>query len=118
MFTLTALTVETTNYVFFYLIKVKNATFKGLNQIQIQEIINLIIKWKLFSSHKLILIRNINALLAKYKLLKIAICVKIVITSSFVTNAFRKKKSLRVYTPTIIKSITFTQKYFDFIYFL
>lgn len=45
-FTLIALIVKTINYVIFNLMQVKNVIFKDRKLIQIQEIINLIIKWK------------------------------------------------------------------------
>lgn len=54
---------------------------------------------------------------AKFKLLKIATCVKIATIFSSVKNVLTKKKNLRVSMPTIIKSITFIRRYFDIIDF-
>lgn len=115
--TLIVLIVKTINYVIFNLMQVKNVIFKDQKLIQTQEIINLIIKWRLFSNLKSITIKNMNVLHAKFKLLRIATCVKIVTTFSFVKNVLTKKKNSRVFMPTIIKSITFIRRYFDIIDF-
>lgn len=65
--TLIALIVRTTNYVIFHLMQAKNVIFRDQKLIQTQEIINLTIKWKLFLNPRLITIKNMNALHAKYK---------------------------------------------------
>ena len=65
--TLIAPIVKTTNYVILYLMQAKNVIFRDQKLTLTQEIINLIMKWRLFLNPRLITIKNTNVLHAKYK---------------------------------------------------
>lgn len=104
------------NVIIFFILKVKNVIFSVQKQIHYHVIIKQIIKWRSYSSHRLIWVRNMSVLLVRYKFYKNVICVRIVIISFFVRNVMRKERLLKVYMQIAIRNIMCLHRCFDYLY--